>query len=146
MTSISWKQMNNPLKKVRREVMWLTRGLCLQWVHNMSLLVQGNELQNAQEALPTFTHGGPRPSTSNGVRSRDAIQPEEHTASILMGKKEKRKENLALSHHGKNRGLLSTVNIYRKTLCLQIHDKYHGMEDHLYVYQPRFLTTDSHTT
>lgn len=71
-------------------------------------------------------------------KQRDAIQPEKHTASILMGKKEKRKENLALSHHVKNRGLLSTVNIYR-TFCLQIHDEYHGMGDHLHVYQPRFL-------
>ena len=39
----------------------------------------------------------------------------------------------------KKLGLLSSVNIYRRTLSLQIRDKRHCMEDHQHVHQPLFL-------
>lgn len=44
---------------MKREVTWLTLGLSLQWGTYISFLVQGNELKNAQEALPIFTQAGP---------------------------------------------------------------------------------------
>lgn len=79
--------------------MWLTLGLSLQWGTYISFLVQGNELKNAQEALPIFTQGGPWPSTSNGVQSRKMqCNLRNSQPAYWWGKKEKRKPPCTLSH------------------------------------------------
>lgn len=143
MMSISWKQRNNPLKKARREVIWLTLGLCLQWAHHISLWVQGNELKNAQEALP------PLRTEAHGLLQAMAFKAErrnttwEAHSQHTDGKEGKNKRKPCFVSPRKKIKDCCPLSIYTEQHSAY-KSKYHGMGDHLHAYQPCFLTTDSH--
>lgn len=123
--------------------MWLTLGLCLQWAHHISLWVQGNELKNAQEALPplrTEAHGLLQAMAFKAERRNTTWEAHSQHTDGKEGKK--KRKPCFVSPREKIRDCCP-LSIYTEQHSAY-KSKYHGMGDHLHAYQPCFLTTDSH--